>query len=79
MLWEKKIQIAREMREAVDSDIGRGEVRAMKAEIHRMQVRDQRLHPIANTNHSGNYCIMQHKPMQVLVHISLSVRFAMIS
>ena len=37
-LWEKKIQLAREMREAVDSDVGQAEVRAMKAEIHRMQV-----------------------------------------
>lgn len=40
MLWEKKIQIVREMKEAVDSDVGQAEIRAMKAEIHRMQVRD---------------------------------------
>ncbi|XP_077315749.1 coiled-coil domain-containing protein 40 isoform X1 [Lithobates pipiens] len=39
MLWEKKIQLAKEMRNAVDSDAGQGEIRAMKAEIHRMQVR----------------------------------------
>lgn len=38
MLWEKKIQISKEMREAVDSDIGRPQINAMKAEIHRMQV-----------------------------------------
>lgn len=38
MLWEKKIQVSREMREAVDSETGQAEVRAMKAEIHRMQV-----------------------------------------
>lgn len=38
MLWERKIQIAQEMKEAVDSDVGQTEVRAMKAEIHRMQV-----------------------------------------
>lgn len=38
MLWEKKIQIARETREAVDSEAGQAEIRAMKAEIHRMQV-----------------------------------------
>ncbi|XP_074870242.1 coiled-coil domain-containing protein 40 [Carettochelys insculpta] len=39
MLWEKKIQLAKEMRAAVDSDTGQGEIRAMKTEIHRMQVR----------------------------------------
>ncbi|XP_068119380.1 coiled-coil domain-containing protein 40 [Hyperolius riggenbachi] len=39
MLWEKKIQLAKEMRKAVDSEAGQGEIRAMKAEIHRMQVR----------------------------------------
>ena len=38
MLWEKKIQVSREMKEAVDSEAGQAEVRAMKAEIHRMQV-----------------------------------------
>lgn len=38
MLWEKKIQIAREMKDSVDSESGRAEVNAMKAEIHRMQV-----------------------------------------
>uniref|UniRef100_H3BEH5 Coiled-coil domain 40 molecular ruler complex subunit n=1 Tax=Latimeria chalumnae TaxID=7897 RepID=H3BEH5_LATCH len=39
MLWEKKIQLAKETRTAVDSDVGQGEIRAMRAEIHRMQVR----------------------------------------
>ncbi len=39
MLWEKKTQLARETRNAVDSEVGSGEMRAMKAEIHRMQVR----------------------------------------
>lgn len=38
MLWERKIQIAREMKDVVDSDVGQTEVRAMKSEIHRMQV-----------------------------------------
>ncbi len=38
-LWDKKIKIAQEMKEAVNSDIGQAEVRAMKAEIHRMQVK----------------------------------------
>ena len=39
MLWEKKTQLARETKSAVDSEVGMGEIRAMKAEIHRMQVR----------------------------------------
>ncbi|XP_077184297.1 coiled-coil domain-containing protein 40 isoform X2 [Paroedura picta] len=39
MQWEKKIQIAKEMRAAVDSESGQGEIQAMKSEIHRMQVR----------------------------------------
>ncbi|XP_053308820.1 coiled-coil domain-containing protein 40 [Spea bombifrons] len=43
MLWEKKIQLAKEMRNAVDSEAGQGEIRAMKAEIHRMQVRHTQL------------------------------------
>lgn len=38
MLWERKIQIAQEMKDVVDSDVGQTEVRAMKSEIHRMQV-----------------------------------------
>merc|ERR1711936_123668 len=43
MLWEKKTQLARETRAAVDSEVGQGEMRAMKSEIHRMQVRFSQL------------------------------------
>ncbi|XP_078427175.1 coiled-coil domain-containing protein 40 isoform X3 [Cetorhinus maximus] len=43
MLWEKKIQLAKEARSAVDSDVGQSEIRAMKAEIHRMQIRHSQL------------------------------------
>ncbi|XP_049632095.1 coiled-coil domain-containing protein 40 [Suncus etruscus] len=39
MLWEKKIQLAKEMRNSVDSETGQTEIRSMKAEIHRMKVR----------------------------------------
>lgn len=39
MLWEKKTQLAREAKNAVDLEYGQGEIKAMKAEIHRMQVR----------------------------------------
>ncbi|XP_040438119.1 coiled-coil domain-containing protein 40 isoform X1 [Falco naumanni] len=38
-LWEKKIQLTREMRAVVDSETGQGEMPAMRREIHRMQVR----------------------------------------
>lgn len=43
MLWEKKTQLARETRAAVDSEIGQGEISAMKSEIHRMEVRYSQL------------------------------------
>ncbi|XP_077611342.1 coiled-coil domain-containing protein 40 [Crocuta crocuta] len=43
MLWEKKIQLAKEMRASVDSETGQTEIRAMKAEIHRMKVRHGQL------------------------------------
>ncbi|XP_030208235.1 LOW QUALITY PROTEIN: coiled-coil domain-containing protein 40 [Gadus morhua] len=39
MLWERKSQLARETRAALDCDAGQGDIRAMKAEIHRMEVR----------------------------------------
>ena len=39
MLWEKKTQLAREARDAVDSEVRHGEIHSMKAEIHRMEVR----------------------------------------
>ncbi|XP_043924009.1 coiled-coil domain-containing protein 40 [Protopterus annectens] len=39
LLWEKKSQLAKETRDAVDSDVGQGEIRIMRAEIHRMEVR----------------------------------------
>ena len=38
MLWEKKTQLVRETRAAVDTGVGQSEMRAMKAEIHRMEV-----------------------------------------
>ncbi|OWK14566.1 hypothetical protein Celaphus_00001550 [Cervus elaphus hippelaphus] len=43
MLWEKKIQLAKEMRASVDSETGQMEIRAMKAEIHRMKVKHGQL------------------------------------
>ncbi|KAG8507499.1 Coiled-coil domain-containing protein 40 [Galemys pyrenaicus] len=43
MIWEKKIQLAKEMRASVDSETGQMEIRAMKAEIHRMKVRHKQL------------------------------------
>ncbi|NWT95787.1 CCD40 protein, partial [Urocynchramus pylzowi] len=39
LLWEKKFQLAKEMREATDALLEHGEIHDMKTEIHRMQVR----------------------------------------
>nr|XP_046258864.1 coiled-coil domain-containing protein 40 isoform X2 [Scatophagus argus] len=39
MLWEKKIQLMKETRSAVDSDVGKGDIQMMKTEIHHMEVR----------------------------------------
>ncbi|KAI3352756.1 hypothetical protein L3Q82_019334 [Scortum barcoo] len=39
MLWEKKTQILKETRSAVDAEVGQGDIQTMKAEIHRMEVR----------------------------------------
>ncbi|RDD45702.1 Coiled-coil domain-containing protein 40 [Trichoplax sp. H2] len=52
MLWEKKTQLAKEMRAAVDSETGQGEIKAMKMEIHRMEVR------------YGQLCRQQEKMIQ---------------
>jgi len=38
MLWEKKTQLARETKAAVDADVGQGDVYMMTTEIHRMEV-----------------------------------------
>ncbi|CAB1344879.1 unnamed protein product [Coregonus sp. 'balchen'] len=43
MLWEKKSQLVRETRSAVDSEVGQGDIRTMRAEIHRMEVRYSQL------------------------------------
>ncbi|KFO93379.1 Coiled-coil domain-containing protein 40, partial [Buceros rhinoceros silvestris] len=43
MLWEKKIQLTREMRAAVDSETGQGKIQAMRTEVRRMQVRYNQL------------------------------------
>ncbi|NWI40023.1 CCD40 protein, partial [Picathartes gymnocephalus] len=39
LLWEKKFQLAKEMREATDSLLEQGEIHDMKTEVRRMQVR----------------------------------------
>lgn len=44
LLWERKIQLAKEMRAAVDSEAGKGEITGMKAEIHRMEVGSVHVH-----------------------------------
>ena len=43
LLWERKIQLEREMQDALDPTIGQTEIVAMKKEIHRMELRYQQL------------------------------------
>ncbi|NXC63569.1 CCD40 protein, partial [Aleadryas rufinucha] len=43
LLWEKKIQLAKEMKETTDSLFEHGEIHDMKTEIRRMQVRHGQL------------------------------------
>jgi chromosome segregation ATPase len=49
LLWERKIQLAKEMRAAVDSEAGQGEIKGMKAEIHRMEVRRSLVEQFSDT------------------------------
>lgn len=39
MLWERKLQLEKELQEALDPNIGGDIVEAMKKEIHRMELR----------------------------------------
>jgi hypothetical protein len=39
MLWEKKIQLAKETQAALDPNVGASEIRDMESEIHRMKLR----------------------------------------
>ena len=43
LLWERKIQLEREMQAAIDPNVGQDVVGAMKKEIHRMKLRYQEL------------------------------------
>jgi hypothetical protein len=39
LLWDRKIQLEKEMQDALDPTIGQTEIVAMKKEIHRMELR----------------------------------------
>jgi len=43
LLWERKIQLEKEMQDTLDPNIGQSEIVAMKQEIHRMELRYQQL------------------------------------
>ena len=43
MLWEKKVQLEKEMRAALDPEVGQAETRSMEKEIHRMKLRYETL------------------------------------
>ena len=70
MLWEKKTKLANETRAAVDSELGQGEIRAMKSEIHRMQVRHGQLMKQQETMIQS-----MEKAVSRLVHRKESSRF----
>eukprot|EP01017_Pseudomicrothorax_dubius_P047881 TRINITY_DN8639_c0_g1_i2.p1 TRINITY_DN8639_c0_g1~~TRINITY_DN8639_c0_g1_i2.p1 ORF type:complete len:251 (+),score=86.66 TRINITY_DN8639_c0_g1_i2:137-889(+) len=44
LLWERKIQLEKEMQEALDPNIGQSENQQLKKEIHRMELRLNELH-----------------------------------
>ena len=39
LLWERKIQLEKEMQDALDPNIGQHEIVAMKKELHRMELK----------------------------------------
>ena len=43
LLWERKIQLEKEMQDHLDPSIGQTEIVAMKKEIHRMELRYEQL------------------------------------
>lgn len=57
MLWERKTQLAKETRSAVDTDQGQGDIHMMKAEIHRMEVNYMLV--------DGEYCINYHGTVHI--------------
>ena len=49
MLWQRKIELEREMNDVLDPSVGGDVVGAMKKEIHRMQLRAAELSRIQET------------------------------
>lgn len=43
LLWERKIQLEKEMQDALNPNIGQVEIVAMRKEIHRMELRYEQL------------------------------------
>lgn len=39
LLWERKIQLEKEMQVTLDPDVGQNELQELKKEIHRMELR----------------------------------------
>ncbi len=39
LLWERKIQLEKEMQTTLDPDVGQNEIQELKKEIHRMELR----------------------------------------
>lgn len=43
MLWEKKVKLCEETKRTVDCDLEHGEMKAMRHEIHRMELKKNSL------------------------------------
>ncbi len=43
MLWERKMQLEKEIQDMLDPTVGEGAVQSMKKEIHRMELRQTEL------------------------------------
>ena len=46
LLWERKIQLEKEMQDALDPNIGQSEIQLLKKEIHRMELRLEELRKV---------------------------------
>ena len=62
MLWEKKIQVAKETQEALDPNVGASEIKEMTLEIHRMKLRYAQIKKLQEKLvDEMNQCLSRHE------------------
>ena len=62
MLWEKKIQVAKETQEALDPNVGASEIKEMTLEIHRMKLRYAQIKKLQEKLvDEMNQCLARHE------------------